>query len=373
MPPRAVYLHVPFCRRRCGYCNFTVWAGRAELQDAFLHALETELLLLKTPREVDTIYVGGGTPTELTPHRLVRLGQLVRQWFPPAAGHEWSVEANPCGLTSDKVPVLRASGVNRISLGVQSFDADKLALLQRDHRVPEIHAAYRLCRAHFDSVSLDLIFAVPGESLEVWRRDLAEAIALRPDHISVYGLTFEKGATFWSARQRGVLREVPEEVQRDMYQLAIDALSREGWEHYEVSNFARPGHRCRHNVVYWSGAEYYAAGPGAARYVDGCRETNHRSTTTYIRRVLAGQSAVAESETLAPEDRAREQLVFRLRMMEGIDRQEFVAATGFGVDQLVGEPLQRFADLGLFLDDGVRVRLTREGLLVSDAIWPEFL
>ena len=243
--------------------------------------------------------------------------------------------------------------------------AAKLEVLERDHRLPEILAAYQLCRDHFASVSLDLMFAVPGESIDQWQADLNRAIELNPDHLSVYGLTFEKGARFWGDLARGELIDVGEEQQRQMYQLAIDELTRHGWEHYEVSNFARPGHRCRHNEVYWVGDEYFAAGPGAARYVNGQRQTNHRSTLTYIRRMLAGQSPVAESESeaeaLSAEDRAREQLVFGLRMLEGVERERFATRTGFTVDQLVAEPLQRFVELGLLDDNGSRIRLTAPG------------
>ena len=172
---------------------------------------------------------------------------------------------------------------------------------------------------------------------------------------------------------KGNMEPVPEDLQRSMYELAIDQLAQQGWQHYEVSNFARPGHRCRHNEVYWVGDSYYAAGPGAARYVQGRRETNHRSTTTYIRRMLMGQSPVAESETLGAEDRAREQLVFRLRMLDGVQRESFAARSGFTIDELVGDVLPKFVELGLLEDNGVSIRLTRNGLLVSDALWPEFL
>ena len=177
---------------------------------------------------------------------------------------------------------------------------------------------------------------MPGESLDEWRADLRSALALAPDHLSIYSLTFEKGTTYWGRRLRGQLIPVDEETQRAMLETTWDALAAAGWEHYEVSNFARPGHRSRHNEVYWKGESYFAIGPGASRYVDGRRETNHRSMTTYIRRVLAGQSPVADMEMLAPADRAREMLVFRLRMMEGITRQEFLHRTGFALDALVG-------------------------------------
>lgn len=371
--PRAVYIHVPFCRHRCGYCNFTVVAGRDDLQSGYLEALETELQSLAEPREVDTIYVGGGTPTELTVPHLQQLCQLIKCWFIPTPGCEWSIEANPFALTRDKLELLATAGVNRISLGVQSFDSQKLTILERDHRATDIVESYRRCRDSVPAVSLDLIFAVPQETPVQWRDDLECAMQLRPEHLSVYGLTFEKGARFWSELARGRWSEVDEERQRAMYQLAIELLTRAGWEHYEISNFARTGHRCRHNEVYWTGREYYGFGPGAARYVGGRRETNHRSTFTYIRRAQTRQSLVAESEVLTAEDQARERLVFGLRMLEGIDRSQFSTATGFSVDQLVAEPLGRFVDWGLLDDDGQRIRLTGEGLLISDSLWPEFL
>jgi oxygen-independent coproporphyrinogen-3 oxidase len=194
-----------------------------------------------------------------------------------------------------------------------------------------------------------------------------------PDHVSTYGLTFEKGTSFWSRRERGKLCAVEEEIERRMYEMAIDALTAAGFEHYEVSNFAHPGRRCRHNENYWLGGQYFAAGPGAARYVGGRRETNHRSTTTYIRRVLSGQSPVAESEQLGPEDAARERLVFALRRLAGVDVSRFAATTGFSAEILCGTALTTWLARGyMSLADG-RLCLTREGLFVSDALWPKIV
>jgi putative oxygen-independent coproporphyrinogen III oxidase len=371
--PRAAYVHVPFCRHRCGYCNFTLVAGRDDLVDDYLRAIELELRTLENPREVDTLFFGGGTPTHLAPAALERLLKSVRRWFPLAAAGEFSVEANPADVTDEKTGLLAHAGVNRLSLGGQSFDAAKLKLLERDHDAARLRRAFQLAKTRIPSVSLDLIFGTPGETLETWRGDLAAALALGPDHVSTYGLTFERGTPFWSRLQSGDLKRLDEETERALYALAIDTLSAAGLEHYEISNFARAGHRCRHNEVYWSGEPYFAVGPGAARYENGRRETNHRSTTTWLARVLAGQSPVAESETLEPEDRAREHLVFALRRIEGIERGPFAERTGFDVDALVGESLKRFVALGLLEDDGRRIKLSREGLFVSDSIWPHFL
>ena len=328
---------------------------------------------MRQPRPVDTLFLGGGTPTHLTAAQLRRLLQRIRDWFPLEEGGEWTVEANPSDLTEEKAELLAQAGVNRVSLGVQSFQQKKLQILERDHRRRQIEEALRTARRHFAATAIDLMFAAPGETLDDWRHDLQAALNSGVQHLSVYGLTLEKGTPFWTRAARSELVPVDEESERDMYLLAIDTLVRNGWRHYEISNFARPGYRCRHNEVYWKGQSYFAAGPGAARYVDGRRESNHRSTFTYLKRVLAGQSPVAERDDLSDEARAREQFVFRMRMLDGVSRAEFAEATGFQVDQLVGEPVRRFADLGLIEDRGDRLRLTRAGLLVSDSLWPEMV
>ncbi len=371
--PRSAYIHVPFCRHRCGYCNFTLVAGRDDLAEAYLEALARELSRLDGPHEVDTLFFGGGTPTHLPPAQLARLLDLAARTFPLAAGGELSVEANPVDLDMPRAAALAAAGVTRVSLGAQSFESAKLRLLERDHTAGDIERAVEICRPFARSISLDLIFGVPGETLAGWSHDLAQAMALASDHVSTYGLTFEKGTSYWSRRTRGELAPVDEEVERQMYELAIDTLSAAGYEHYEVSNFARPGHRCRHNEVYWTGGAYFAAGPGAARYVDGVRSANHRSTTTYIHRVLAGQSPVAESEQLDAEDAARERLVFGLRRLEGIGESEFHRTTGFTIAELGGAALPQLIDWGLLDSREGQLRLTRAGLLVSDSIWPRLL
>ena len=221
---------------------------------------------------MDTLFLGGGTPTQLPADRLARLITNRRRWFPLADGYELSIEANPADVTDDRLAQLAELGVTRISLGGQSFDSAKLLRL-KDHTPEQLSAAVTIARRWMRSVSIDLIFGVPGESLAVWQHDLETAIALAPDHVSTYGLTFERGTAFWSRLAHGQLTRLDEELERAMYAAAIDTLSAEGFEHYEVSNFARTGHRCRHNEIYWAGGGYYAAGPGAARFVGGRRET----------------------------------------------------------------------------------------------------
>lgn len=373
MSPRAAYVHVPFCRHRCGYCNFTLLAGRDDLIDDFLRAIEQELSWLGQPRPVDTLFFGGGTPTHLSPGQLDRLLVSVLRWFPLSEGGEFSIEANPSDVRPAIVDVLSRHGVTRVSLGAQSFDPAMLAILERDHSPEEIHRAVEQLRGAVDVIGLDLIFAVPDETLDIWQSDLQTAIDLRPDHVSTYGLTFEKGTAYWSRLKRGELRQADEELERAMYAEAIDRLTVAGLEHYEVSNFAAPGRRCRHNEVYWTGGEYFAVGPGAASHTGGVRRTNHRSTLTYLKRVLAGDSPVAETEQLPPEDKARERLVFALRRLEGVDRRQFAVQTGFELDELAGPALADFIKHGMLQEHDGRIRLTRAGLFVSDGLWPSLL
>jgi oxygen-independent coproporphyrinogen-3 oxidase len=371
--PRSAYIHVPFCAHRCGYCDFAIITGRDDLVATYLQAIDLELRRLETPRPVETLYFGGGTPSYLEAEQLAALCDTVLRWHPLEPGYEWTVEANPDHLTEDRVQVLAEHGVTRLSLGVQSLDDGKLRTLDRTHRLDDVKHALELARQAGMEASIDLIFAAPGETLEDWQRELQRALALEVGHLSTYGLTWETGTAFTRRRSSGELTPVDEEIERAMYAEAIDVLTAIGFEHYEVSNFARPCRRSRHNEVYWAGKEYFAAGPGAARYVGGIRQTNHRSTTTYLKRVLAGESPVADSEELGAEERARELLVLGLRRMEGVDRRQFAAVSGFELNELAGDTIARFVEVNLLSDDGQRVQLTREGLFVSDSLWPELL
>jgi oxygen-independent coproporphyrinogen-3 oxidase len=283
------------------------------------------------------------------------------------------MEANPEDVAVEAVEAWAAGGVNRLSLGVQSIDDAKLACLERAHRAEDVQRCVEIVRRRIPNFSVDLIFGVPHEALRTWQTDLDFAIQAQAPHVSTYGLTFEKGTRFWNSRQRADLTPTEEELERRMYETAIDTLTGAGLEHYEVSNFAMAGGRCRHNEKYWLGNEYYAVGPGAARYLDGRREVNHRSPFTYLKKVLAGQSAVAEWETLDATDRARERLVFGLRRLEGVDADQFALETGIRLKELAEAPLASFVDQGFVRWDDRRIRLTREGLMISDALWPYLL
>jgi oxygen-independent coproporphyrinogen-3 oxidase len=366
--PRAAYVHIPFCAHHCGYCDFAVTAGRDHLMDLYLEALGVELATLAQPRPMQTVFVGGGTPTYLNPPQLQRLLAEIDRWLPRAGGGEYSVEATPESLDATKVAILAEHGVNRISIGVQSFQPHLLRVLERIHNPEDVPRAFACARGRIPAISLDLIFGVPGQELPDWDDDLRRALALGPDHLATYGLTFEKGTPLWKQQERGQVRPLEEDSELALYEHAIAVLEAAGFEHYELSNFARPGRRCRHNQVYWANEAYYGFGTGAARYVNGRRLINVRDTQQYIRRLLAGDSAVFQAETLPPLERARETLALQLRRSDGIERAGFREQTGFDLDALAGPVLAQHVELGFLDDDGRCVRLTRKGKGVADAL-----
>jgi oxygen-independent coproporphyrinogen-3 oxidase len=373
--PRSAYIHIPFCAHKCGYCDFASLAGADHLADRYLGALSRELeLALDGPREVDTIFIGGGTPTRLSPEQLDRLLGVTRRHFRLVEGGEWTVEANPGTLDEEKVDVLSRGGVNRVSLGAQSFQPGSLRALERNHLPEDVPRAVELIRPRFDRWSLDLIFAAPGSTLQQWQDDLEQAVALEPSHLSCYGLVFEKGTSLWKQQDAGLVRAVDEEVEHAMYAHTIDRLSSLGLRQYEISNFARDGHESRHNLVYWANDAYYGFGLGAARYEDGVRSSNTRDLPAYLRRLEAGQVPSGPIERLDPEARARETAVLMLRRTElGIDRGEFQRRTGFSIDAICGESIARSVSRGWLEDDGNRVRLTRDGLFLADTVMSEML
>lgn len=371
--PRAAYVHVPFCVHRCGYCDFTVIAGRDDLADDYLRAIEIELSGLGEPREIDTLFVGGGTPTQLSPDQLDRLLATLRHWLPLTSGGEFSIEANPTGFSTEKVQVLQTHRVNRVSLGVQSFSTPLLRTLERDHDAEQIERTVDALRGRIDNFGFDLIFGVPEQSLDDWRDSLSRAVGLGPTHVSTYGLTYEKGTSFWTRREQRRLSPVEEGIEAEMYSTAMSWLPEQGYPQYELSNYARPGYESRHNAVYWQGLPYFGFGPGAAAYVNGARTTNHRSVTTWLKRVLAGESGICTSETLSPEERAREAIWLGLRQVCGIDRETFAARFECDLDSLIGAELPKLIGAGWIADDGNSIRLTRSGRLVADRVAAELL
>jgi oxygen-independent coproporphyrinogen-3 oxidase len=373
--PRAAYVHVPFCAHKCGYCDFASLAGVDHLADRYLTALEREMeTALGQPQEVNTIFVGGGTPTRLEAPLLSRLTAMISRWLILAEGGEWTVEANPGTLDTVKADVLAAAGVGRVSLGAQSFHPDLLRVLERDHGRAQVEQAVDIVRPRFNHWSLDLIFGVPGSTVDNWRADLDIALGLGPSHLSCYGLVFEKGTALWNQWQSGQVQPLHEETERAMYEWTIERLESAGLVMYEISNFARAGHESRHNMAYWANDAYFGFGVGAARYVRGTRSVNTRDLNAYLRRIESGVPATGPSEELPAEARARETAILMLRRTRtGIERDDFLRRTGFDLDALAGPAIARFRARGLLEDNGESVRLSREGLFVADRVLCELL
>ena len=371
--PRSLYIHIPFCRHRCGYCNFSLVAGRDHLIERFLGALETEVSWLDDNYELDTLFLGGGTPSHLSPHQLDQLNKIICSRFSLSPGAEVTAECNPNDLDVPRGQALAKLGVNRISLGVQSLQPEKLKTLQRDHNLTDIENAIRAAQSFCRSVSIDLIFATPTETFAQWESDLDQAIKLDPDHISTYELTYEKGTQFWTRLNRGQLSQADEELRAEMYCHTISRLQDAGLAQYEVSSFSKPQHRCQHNLVYWSGDPYFAFGPGAAKYVDSIRQTNHHSLMKYMDLIEQQRSPVTESEKLAPLDTAKERLAIGLRKIDGVDERQFEASTGFSIEKVLGPLAARLKDNKLLIRESNSWRLTARGILICDWISGEII
>lgn len=363
--PRSAYIHIPFCRHRCGYCNFALVAGRDRLIEPFLDAIETQIRSLEKHYELDTLFYGGGTPSHLNSDQLSRLGDIVATKFSLHPNAEVTAECNPADIEPQSLSSLQSIGVNRISLGVQSFRSEKLKTLQRDHDGAIAKTAFLRAKEQIGNVSMDLIFAAPDETLSHWKADLETALSLQPTHLSTYELTYEKGTNFWTRKLKGELNEAEEELRAKMYQAAIDRCTSAGLEQYEVSSFATAGNRCRHNMVYWYGNPWFAFGPGSAGFANGKRETNHASTTTWMKRIANGDSPIDSVEHIDVREHALERLIFGLRMVDGIDVKAFNDASQYSVEELAGAKLRELASLELLVV-GERIRLTRQGRMVAD-------
>ena len=365
MPYRHLYVHVPFCARRCAYCDFAIAVRSRVPVDEYLRALEGELTLrlgaapARHARPVaETLYLGGGTPSRLGGAGVAAAVATVGRWFALADEAELTLEVNPDDVTADAVAAWRAAGVNRASLGGQTFDAAALAWMHRTHDAAQTVRAVEVLRAGgIDDVSLDLIFALPSSVPRDWAGDVAQALALGPTHLSLYGLTVEAGTPLGRWAERGTVAEADEDRYADEFLHAHQALTGAGFEHYEVSNFARPGRRARHNSAYWSGAPYLGLGPSAHGF-DGCeRRWNVSAYTAWVRTVESGVDPVEGTERLDAAMRDAEAVYLGLRTVDGLAlAQSDVARTA------------RWESEGWAERVGDRLRLTAPGWLRLDAL-----
>lgn len=372
---RAVYVHSPFCARRCPYCDFAISPLRAGIPAGrYLDGLARELERRAGGIAPRTLFVGGGTPTALAPRELERFFALLATTIDRSRMVEFSVEANPEDVDEERTELLRQAGVTRVSLGAQSFQRDLLRRLGRAHEGSTIERAVRTLRgAGIPRINLDLIFGVPGQTEAHLEADLARAIALRPDHVSCYGLTFEPGTLFSRAMARGRMRPVDEERELTFYRRIRQALGAAGYLHYEVSNFARPGARCLHNLTYWRNLPHLGIGPSAVSYIGGARRRNDPDLARWCDRLAAGEDPVHDLETLPWERSLRETVMVGLRMRAGVGEGRLARRYGRGFEALEADALARLRQHGLITADEHRLRLTSRGLELADTVATELL
>jgi oxygen-independent coproporphyrinogen III oxidase len=366
-----VYVHLPFCPYLCPYCDFAKWPLRATAASRYLEALYLELD--RQPKEAAaTIYLGGGTPNAYEAATVAALLARLRERF--SSVHEVSIEMNPELVRDGDFNRYLAAGVTRLSIGVQSFEASEIQTLGRKHDVAQIECVVTQARAAgIPSISLDLMFAVPGQTAASWRRSLDAAIALGVDHISAYGLTVEEGTPYaaWRAREPKAFFDDAREA--ELYAMAMRALESAGYEQYEISNFARPGHRCAHNCNYWANGEYVGLGVGAASYRDGVRSVHTRSLDAYVDAAFENRAIPSEGERLEGRKRAGEAMMLALRTSQGVALSEFKERYGIDVLTDYAPVVTRFARTGLLERVGDNVRLTQRGRFLANDVCAAFI
>jgi oxygen-independent coproporphyrinogen-3 oxidase len=386
VPDVGVYIHVPFCERVCPYCDFAVVAARRlprADEAAYVDALAAELDRRRADfgsRRLASLYLGGGTPSLLHPDSVERLVRAVRDAFPSEGEVETTLEVNPSTVERERLPGFRAAGVTRVSVGAQSFDADTLRRLGRAHAPAEVHATLAACRAAgFASVSLDLMFAAPGQTLASLERDLDAAVAFAPEHVSAYELTLEPGTPFAAAAARGRIAVPSEDDCVAMIERVEERLARGGLARYEISSYARPGHQAVHNRRYWERRPVLGLGVGAvstdppsAAHPHGVRCANPRELPRYLAAV--GSGAPPQREVLSPETARGEAVFLALRTLRGLDAARFAAEFGAPPRRFFGPPIEALTRAELLVETPEGdLRLTPRGRLVSDSIFAEFV
>jgi oxygen-independent coproporphyrinogen-3 oxidase len=369
---RSLYVHVPFCEKKCAYCDFASWAGRGHEEPLWLERIERELALRgrEATGALDSVFFGGGTPSALSEEGLGRLCRSVADNFRLDKAAEWSMEANPVSLTVAKLALARELGVNRLSLGVQSFDSGLLSRMGRAHDADQAREALHIVAASGLRWSADLIFALPEQTLGQFLSSLEHLLSWGPSHISFYGLTVESGTEFWKQKEEGLLAEAHEDLYADMYRLGVQRLEQAGILRYEVSNFAVPGEECRHNLSYWdTRSEWLAAGNAAHGYAPHVRVRNPRGLSAWSEWADRGfPEPEREPEALTSEERWTEEWFLGLRQVSGVDTARLEREFGRMAPQ---DRLARRIESGHVVREGDRIRLDGEGWLLLDAIAAE--
>ena len=370
--PSSAYVHIPFCTQICYYCDFSKVFIKNQPVDAYLEHLIQETRSYEIGK-LRTLYIGGGTPTALSAQQLAYLLTELPKVMDLSEVEEFTIEANPGDLDPDKIAVLKESQVNRVSLGVQTFDNKMMKKIGRSHQEQDIYDNIRhLKQAGFDNISIDLIYALPGQTMDQVKENVAKAIDLDIPHMSLYSLILENHTVFMNRMRRGKLPLPKEELEAEMFEYIIEELEKAGFEHYEISNFSKPGFESRHNLVYWDNAEYYGLGAGASGYVDGIRYKNHGPIRHYLEAVEAGKARITE-EHLTLEEKMEEELFLGLRKKTGVSKARFEEKFGISFDQRYGQVVASLTEQGLLVPDDKQVRMTKRGLFLGDTVAEKFI
>ena len=370
--PTSAYVHIPFCTQICYYCDFSKVFIKNQPVDSYLEHLLEEFRYYDI-QKLRTLYIGGGTPTALSAPQLEVLLNGLTKNLDLSALEELTIEANPGDLDADKIAVLKNSAVNRVSLGVQTFDDKMLKKIGRSHLEKDIYENIdRLKLAGFDNISIDLIYALPGQTMEQVKENVAKAVGLDIPHMSLYSLILENHTIFMNRMRRGKLPLPKEELEAEMFEYIIAELERAGFEHYEISNFSKPDFESRHNLMYWDNAEYYGIGAGASGYVNGIRYKNHGPIRHYLSAVEEGNARITE-EHLSQKEQMEEEMFLGLRKKSGVSMARFEEKFGRSFDGLYGEIVRGLVQQGLMQIDGDRVRMTKRGLFLGDTVAERFI
>ncbi len=378
MKPAGIYIHIPFCSSRCSYCDFATGMYSADQAERYVLSLAKEIAAFTSPtepQEIDTIYFGGGTPSMLSPGQLETLLNAVHQRFTISANPEVTIEINPGSVSPETLKLIRRLGFNRASFGVQTFDDRELARLGRSHSANDARNTFRYLRdAGWNNVSFDLIAGLPGQTMAGWSRNLDEAFALRPEHLSFYLLEVHQGTPLATHIKSGLQPPPDEDLAAEMYEVMLDRAVAAGYEHYEISNLSLPGLHSRHNTKYWTAAPYYGFGCSAHSY-DGefRRWANERGVIQYLELIEAGRSAIVDESQLSAVDRQAEAVFLGLRMMQGFSFAEYRQTFGSDLREKHEKDLTRFREAGLIECDGDLLKLTRAGALMSNEVFAAFV
>lgn len=370
--PTSAYVHIPFCTQICYYCDFSKVFIKNQPVDSYLEHLLQEFHSYDI-QKLRTLYIGGGTPTALSAPQLELLLDGLTKNLDLLVLEELTIEANPGDLDADKIAILKNSAVNRVSLGVQTFDNKMLKKIGRSHLEKDIYENIdRLKLAGFDNISIDLIYALPGQTMDQVKDNVAKAIALDIPHMSLYSLILENHTVFMNRMRRGKLPLPKEELEADMFDYIIAELERAGFEHYEISNFSKQGFESRHNLMYWDNAEYYGIGAGASGYVNGVRYKNHGPIRHYLKAVEEGNARINE-EHLSLREQMEEEMFLGLRKKSGVSKSRFEEKFGTSFEDLYGQVVRDLCHQGLLQVEGQQIRMTKKGLFLGDTVAERFI